>query len=126
MIFHLFLPLLLLSLLLPIQYWPYRFANIVLLPGKWPGKKEDGVFSDQYVSSWQQYAADHILTFLFLAGSYPAFPATETRKLPHDGKYPRDYKDRRNALIHVTDHLFSECKLYKKLNSYHPSHETLL
>src|SRR5258705_5464040 len=92
--------------LLHILYRHDVYANNVLRPGKCLEKKEAGVFSDQYVSSWQPYAADHILTFLFSAGSYPAFPVIETMKQLHAGKCHQDYKDKRSALIHAADHLF--------------------
>ena len=45
-------------------------------------------------------------------------------KLLHDGKYLQDYKDKRNALKRVADHLFFECTLCKKWTSCHPLHET--
>ena len=125
MIFHRLQQLLLLSPLLPIQYLPYPFLNIALHPGKLFEKKEDAGFSDQYVSSWRQYVVDHILTSLFSVDSYPASPAIETTTPLHDGKYPRDYKGRRNASIRVAGHLFFECKLYKKWSSCHPLRETL-
>jgi len=108
---------------LPIQYWPYSFLNIALHPGKSFEMKAGAGFSDQYVSSWQLYAADHILTFLFSGGFYPTSLVTETTKLLHDDKCLQDYKDRRNALIHVAGHLFFECKLYKMWNSCHLLHE---
>jgi hypothetical protein len=88
-------------------------------------RKEAAVFSDQYVSSWQLYAADHTLTFRFSAGSYPASPVTGTKKLLRDGKCLQDYKDSATHGYMLRVIYFLNDKLYKKWNSYHPLHETL-